>query len=103
MCHQLVILTCYNRKEVIEVLKGSIIRVITLSYYSISLPTMMFVIFSTYVLVSDENTLTPKKVFTTLSLFIFVRLVTLNFLVNGILQIFEARVALKRISVSYLN
>lgn len=82
------------------ILKGSVIRVINLSYYSLSLPTMMFVLFSCYVSIDESNVLTPKKVFTTLSLLAFIRLTVLSFLVKAIIQLSEGRVALKRIKVN---
>ena len=76
------------------------IRVINLSYYDISLPLILFIVFSVYVSVDENNVLTSKKVFTTLSLLSFVRLISLKFLVTSVIQISEGRVALNRISVS---
>lgn len=81
------------------ILKSAMIQVITQSYYTLSLPTMMFMVFSVYVSVDEKNVLTPKKVFTTLSLFVFVRLVFLTFFVKSIVHLSEGRVALQRISV----
>ena len=81
------------------ILKGSIIRAINLSYYIVALPTIMFVVFSVYASIEGTCSLTPKKVFTTLSLLTFVRLTSVNFLLKGIIQVAEAKVALKRITV----
>ena len=88
------------RLEVKAILKSSVIRVINLSYYDISLPLILLIVFSVYVSIDENNVLTSKKVFTTLSLLSFVRLISLKFLVSSVIQISEGRVALKRISVS---
>lgn len=89
-----------HRKEVQAILHSSIFRIISLSYFSLSIPTMMFAMFSVYVSLDENNILTAKKVFTTLSLLATVRLVSLVFLVKAVVQLSEGRVALKRISVS---
>lgn len=60
----------------------------------------MFAVFSVYVSIDDENVLSPKKVFTTFSLLNYVRLISLTFMLKGVIQLAEGRVALKRISVS---
>lgn len=94
--HQVV--SSIRRLEVKAILKSSVIRVINLSYYDISLPLILLIVFSVYVSIDENNVLTSKKVFTTLSLLSFVRLISLKFLVSSVIQISEGRVALKRIS-----
>ena len=92
----------FLRSEVWLVIQSSIIRAVNLSYFNISLPFIMFVVFSVYVTVTPEEdnipVLTPQKVFTTLALLSFVR-VTLFPVVQGSLYFSEARVAFKRIKV----
>ena len=82
------------------ILKGAVIRVINLSYYDVSLAVILCIVFSVYVSIDESNVLTPKRVFTTLSLLSFVRLVSLHFMIASFIQISEGRVALKRITVS---
>lgn len=83
------------------VLKGSIIRAINLSCYSTYVPVVMFVIFSVYA--STGGTVTPKGVFTILSLLIYVRLTSIHLFVLGVLSVSEGIVALKRIKVNGYN
>ena len=82
------------------ILKGAVIRVINLSYYDVSLAVILCIVFSVYVSIDESNVLTPKRVFTTLSLLSFVRLISLHFMIASFIQISEGRVALKRITVS---
>ena len=89
-----------SRLEVRAILKGAVIRVINLSYYDVSLAVILCIVFSVYVSIDESNVLTPKRVFTTLSLLSFVRLVSLHFMIASFIQISEGRVALKRITVS---
>ena len=81
-------------------MKSSIIRAVNLSYFTIALPVIMFVIFTVYV--GTGGTLSPRRVFTTLSLITFVRLSSIHFFVLATLQLSEARVAWKRIKVSII-
>ena len=104
LCHHIVqcLIISFLRSEVWLVIQSSIIRAVNLSYFNISLPFIMFVVFSVYVTVTPEEdnipVLTPQKVFTTLALLSFVR-VTLFPVVQGSLYFSEARVAFKRIKV----
>ena len=88
------------RTEVRAILKGAVIRSINLTYFAVSLPTIMFAIFTVYVYADPNNELSPRKVFTTFSLLVSVRLISLTFMLKSIIQLAEGRVALKRISVS---
>ena len=88
------------RSEVWIIMKASIIRGLNLSYFTISLPIIMFVIFSIYV--NTGGTLTPRRVLTTFSLVTFIRLFGLYDFVLGTLELSEARVAWKRIVVREL-
>ena len=82
-------------------MKASMIRAINLSYFTVSLPLIMFVVFSVYINVKPpDEELTTQKIFTTYSLLAFVRLTSLHFIVLGSLYLAEARVAFKRIKVS---
>ena len=88
------------RSEVWIIMKASMIRGINLSYFTISQPIIMFVIFSIYV--NTGGTLTPRRVLTTFSLVTFIRTFGLYGFVVGALQLSEARVAWKRIVVREL-
>ena len=82
------------------VIKASVIRAINLSYHAISLPLIMFLVFSVYVNVKPANeALTSQKIFTTLTLLSSVNLTSLIFVVQGALFGVEARVGFKRIKV----
>ena len=76
------------------------IQAINITYFTASLPLIMFVVFSVYVNTSDEE-ITPRKVFVTLSLLTFVRLTSIQFFIRATLVISEARVAWKRIRVNF--
>ena len=82
------------------IIEAFMIRAINITYFTVSLPLIMFVVFSVYVNTSDEQ-ITPRKVFVTLSLLTFVRLTSIHFFINGTLVISEARVAWKRIRVKF--
>lgn len=64
----------------------------------VSLNIVMFIVFSVYA--ATGGVLTPKKVFTTLSLLIVLRLTTVHFLVQNFLAFAEGRVATIRLQVS---
>lgn len=59
----------------------------------------MFITFSVYGYMEGVDSITAKKVFTTLSLLTFVRLTSVDFLLEGIILGAEGYVALKRIKV----
>ena len=61
----------------------------------------MFLVFTTYVVTGGE--LTPKKVFTALSLLITLRLTSIHFFIQNVLGISEGFVATTRISVSIIG
>ena len=81
------------------IVKGALIRGLNLGFYSFSLPVILFVTFSVYA--SVGGTLTPKRVFTTLSLVSLIRLTSVHFIVLASLTLSEARVAIQRIQVLY--
>ena len=66
--------------------------------YYVALTLLSFVTFSTYT--GAENTLTPRKVFTALTLFALLRLYCVQFLHLVLLSLSELYVAYKRIEVS---
>ena len=63
-----------------------------------ALTLLSFITFSTYA--GTENTLTPKKVFTALTLFALLRVYCVQFLHVALLALSELYVAYKRIRVS---
>ena len=67
--------------------------------YYVALTLLSFVTFSTYA--GAENTLTPRKVFTALTLFALLRLYCVQFLHIALLGLSELYVAHKRIKVSF--
>ena len=77
------------------------IRAYHLSFIMVSVSIMMFLIFATYS--GTGGGLTPKKVFTTLSLLITLRLMSIHFFVHSVLGISEGHVATTRISVSIIG
>ena len=84
-------------------MKAAMIRAINLSYLTVTLPLIMFIVFSVYINVKPpDEELTTQKIFTTYSLLAFARLTSLHFIVVGTLFLIEARVAFKRIKVIFL-
>ena len=63
----------------------------------VSVTFITWLVFTVYV--TTGGTLTPKKVFTTLSLVTFLRLTSIHFVILNALGMSEGRVALKRIQV----
>ena len=83
------------------IMKGALIQALNLGFFSFSLPVILFVTFSVYA--SVGGTLTPKRVFTTLSLLSLVRVTSVHFIVQASLTLSEARVAIQRIQVLCLT
>ena len=90
----------FFRKEINITQKSSVIRAFNLSFYTFTLPTMMFVVFSVYGALEGVDSITPRKVFTTYSLLSFLRVFSAFGFVNAVSQVSEGTVALKRIEVS---
>jgi hypothetical protein len=63
----------------------------------VSLTLLMFLLFSVFTAIGGE--LTPKRVFTTLSLLIVLRLTTVEFFILNVLAMTEGRVAVVRLQV----
>ena len=82
-------------------LEGSLIRAVNLSFYSVYIPFVMFVIFSVHA--STGGAVTTKGVFTILSLLTFVRFTSIHLFVLGVLMVSEGIVALKRIKVTLME
>ena len=82
------------------VIKGALIQSLNLGFISFSLPMILFVMFSVYA--SGGGTLTPRRVFTTLSLLSAVRRTAVYCIVLASLTLSEARVALQRIQVLHV-
>ena len=86
------------RKESRLVTQASLIRASNLALFFVSLNILSFLTFSVYA--GSGNILTPRTVFTVISLISFGRVYLVLFLVVFLLSISELRVALKRIKVN---
>ena len=95
-------LLTYNRKEILIILRSSFIRVFNLSVFTISLPTMMFVVFSVYASLEGIESVTPRRVFISLSLLSVVKYFSNFLFVSAVTQLSEMLVAVKRVEVRYL-
>ena len=73
------------------------IRAVNYALFYSSLSLINFVTFSTYA--GLGNDLTPKRVFTAIALFTYIRLYCIQFFVLGLLSVSEVTVAIKRIEV----
>ena len=88
-----------SRLESVLILKGGIARALTQAFnFGIAVPFMMALTFIVYAAVGGE--LTPRRVFTTLSLIGFLRRSSVAFIVRCFYLVYEAKVALVRIQVS---
>ena len=88
-----------NRKEVGIIFAASMFRAVNMAFFYVSLGVVNLLMFSTFTLATGSS-LTPRIVFTTLSLTQSLRLTTIIFMVRCILGIQEAKVAFTRIQVS---
>ena len=75
---------------------------VTNVYESVIRTLIMFVVFSVYVSISD-NELTPRKVFVSLSLINFVRMTSIRFVIVCAQKLADARVAWIRIRVCAIS
>ncbi len=91
----------YHRLESRLILKGGIVRASNLAFMMMSASLMAFVVFCVYTATGGD--LTPKKVFTTLSLIYVLRLVTIHHLILNVVGFSEAHVALTRIKVLHFT
>ncbi len=91
----------FNRSESFLILKSATVRAAGLSLTVVSLPIMTFVVFSVYT--ATGGVLTPKKVFTVLSLIINLKLHGVHAVVYTAVAISEGLVAISRISVRCNN
>ena len=88
----------HYRLETVLILKGGIARTLTQAFnFGIAVPFMMALTFITFAAVGGE--VTPRRVFTTLSLIGFLRRSSIAFIVRCFFVVYEARVALVRIQV----
>ena len=90
---------CYFREESKFILQAGVIQSINYALHYTSLGILSFTIFSTYA--GLGNTLTPKKVFTAITLFIILRLFCVQFVILFLREAAELLVAYKRIEVSW--
>ena len=100
MNHHFIIAT-YYRKEVKIITKASLIRALNQGLFYSVLSILNFVTFSTYT--GLGNVLTPRKVFTAISLFTVMRLFFYHLIVLGALGMSEVWVSLKRIEVKFVR
>ncbi|XP_065919884.1 ATP-binding cassette sub-family C member 4-like isoform X2 [Dysidea avara] len=84
-----------RKKESNIITKASMIRGLNYALFYSSLSLINFITFSTYAGVG--NSLTPKKVFTAIALFTYIRLYCIQFFVLGLLSLSEVTVSIKRI------
>ena len=89
------------RLESCTVLKSSMIRAINFAIFTVSLTTIMFLVFSVYT--GTGGVLSPKKVFTILSLTATLRVNSIHFFVLCVLGLSEIFVAISRIQVGFRN
>ena len=88
-------------------MQAGLVNAAFLGFVAIFGNVVMYVVFTVYTATGGE--LTPKKVFTTLSLVFTLHLTTVSFLTVAILGVVEASVATRRLQVSihligiYLN
>ena len=82
-------------------MKGGIVRAVSLGFMIVSLTLIMYLVFSVYT--GTGGILSPKKVFTTLSLLIVLRLTSVHFAIQAALAISEGRVAVVRLRVCLLQ
>ena len=87
----------YSRQESRLILQAGFVRAASLGFMMVSLTMIMYIVFVSYT--ATGGRLTPKKVFTTLSLLIYLRLTTVHFLIQNVLSIVEGRVAIVRLQV----
>ena len=81
------------------ILKGGVARALTQAFnFGIAVPVMMALTFIVFTATGGE--LTPRRVFTTLSLIGFLRRSSIAFIVRCFFLVYEARVATVRIQVS---
>ena len=73
------------------------VRGSSLGFTIVSLTLLMCLLFSVFAATGGE--LTPKRVFTTLSLLITLRFTTVHYFVKNVLAITEGRVAVVRLQV----
>jgi len=89
---------CFNfRKESRIITQASLIYGCNASLSYIMTAILGFVTFSTYA--GLGNTLNPQRVFTSLTLLNFARLIFVDFVIVSLLQITELSVSLKRLEV----
>ncbi len=91
-------MSVFFRKESLIILKGGLVRAFGLAFMIVSVTIMTFLVFSVYT--ATGGILSPKKVFTVLSLLLILRLTSVHFLVQNSLAMSEGFVAISRINVS---
>ena len=84
-------------KESKIIFHGGMVRASSLGFTFVSLTPLMLLIFSAFTATGGE--LTPKKVFTTLSLLIVLRLIAFECFALNVLAMTEGRVAVVRLQV----
>ena len=87
------------RKESRIITLASMIQGINAVFFYTSLSLFIFITFSTYA--GLGNTVTPRKVFTAITLFSFIRLYCVQFFVLSLVSLSELLVSVKRIEVIF--
>ena len=96
----LIFIACY-RKESRIITQASMIQIVNSVLFYTSISLLSFTTFSTYA--GLGNALSPRKVFTAITLLSFIRLYCVQFFVLAFLGLSELSVAVKRIEVSAEN
>ncbi|XP_068446641.1 ATP-binding cassette sub-family C member 4-like isoform X2 [Clinocottus analis] len=84
-----------RRKEISKIMKSSYLRGLNMASFFCASKIILFVTFTTYVLLG--NTITASSVFVTVSLYTAVRLTVTLFFPNAIEKLYETRVSILRI------
>lgn len=90
-------LTLFSRKEISKILRSSYLRGMNLASFFVANKIILFVTFTTYVLLG--NTITASRVFVAMTLYGAVRLTVTLFFPSAIEKVSEAVVSIRRIKV----
>ena len=89
--------TFFSRKEISKILRSSYLRGMNLASFFVASKIIVFVTFTTYVLLG--NVITASRVFVAVSLYGAVRLTVTLFFPSAVEKVSEAFVSIRRIKV----
>ena len=87
----------FSRKEISKILRSSYLRGMNLASFFVASKIIVFVTFTTYVLLG--NVITASRVFVAMSLYGAVRLTVTLFFPSAVEKVSEAFVSIRRIKV----